>query len=224
MTDDSFLWNWEHAWAVLPSMLWTFLTVTLVLTIAGSAIAAVLGLIIALTRRTAPRPVAVLVAFVMNFIRMTPLVVQLLFGLYGLLALGIQIPPMIIGIVIFGTHYATYMAEVYRAGIDSIDPGQWEAATALSMSPGRTWTAVVIPQAVRATVPALGNYVISMFKETPFVSVIFVADMVAAAQEYGGDHFRYVEAITLAGILFLAASYPTSLLIGRLEKRLARNA
>lgn len=221
MSDNSFPWNWDHAWAVLPEMLWKFLTVTLVITIAASAIAAVLGLIIALIRRSAPRPVATVVTLVMNFIRMTPLVVQLLFGLYGLLALGIDIPPIMIGIAIFGIHYATYMAEVYRAGIDAVPPGQWEATTALSMSRRRTWTAVVIPQAVRATVPSLGNYVISMFKETPFVSVIFVVDMVKAAQLYGGDHFRYVEAITLAGILFLAASYPTSLLIGRLEKRLA---
>lgn len=221
MLDDSLPWNWDHAWAVLPEMLWTFLTVTLVITIASSAIAAVLGLIIALIRRTAPRPIAAVVTFVMNFIRMTPIVVQLLFGLFGLLALGIEIPPLIIGIAIFGIHYATYMAEVYRAGIEAVPPGQWEATTALSMSRGRTWSAVVIPQAVRATVPALGNYVISMFKETPFVSVIFVAEMVKTAQLYGGDNFRYIEPITLAGILFLAASYPTSLLIGRLEKRLA---
>jgi len=221
MTDDSFHWNWDHVWAALPPMLWSFLTVTLVITIASSAIAAVLGLLIALVRRSAPRPIAAVVTLVMNFIRMTPIVVQLLFGLYGLLALGIDIPPMVIGIVIFGIHYASYMAEVYRAGIDAVPPGQWEATTALSMSRRRTWTAVVIPQAVRATVPSLGNYVISMFKETPFVSVIFVADMVRTAQLYGGDHFRYIEAITLAGILFLAASYPTSLLIGRLEKRLA---
>ncbi len=224
MSDDSFPWNWDHVWGALPEMLWKFLTVTLVITIAASAIAAVLGLVIALIRRSAPRPIAAVVTFVMNFIRMTPIVVQLLFGLYGLLALGIDIPPMIIGIAIFGIHYATYMAEVYRAGIDAVPPGQWEAATALSMSRGRTWTAVVIPQAVRATVPSLGNYVISMFKETPFVSVIFVTDMVKAAQLYGGEHFRYVEAITLAGILFLAASYPTSLLIGRLEKRLAHKS
>lgn len=221
MIDDSFPWNWDHVWAVLPEMLWKFLTVTLVITVVSSLIAAVLGLIIALIRRTAPRAIAAVVTLVMNFVRMTPLVVQLLFGFFGLLALGIDVPPIAVGIVIFGIHYATYMAEVYRAGIDSIAPGQWEAATALSMSRRRTWSAVVIPQAVRATVPALGNYVISMFKETPFVSVIFVVDMVKAAQLYGGDHFRYVEAITLAGILFLAASYPTSLLIGRLEKRLA---
>src|SRR5699024_2880558 len=102
----------------------------------------------------------------------------------------------------------------------AVPKGQWEATTALSMSPGRTWIAVIIPQAVRATVPALGNYVISMFKETPFLVTIAVMDMVGAAREYGAGTFRFTEVFIVAGILFLVASYPTSLLIGRLEKRL----
>lgn len=216
MIDDS-LWNWTHVWAALPDMLWTFLTVTLVVTLVGSAIAAVLGLFLELLRRSVPGPVAGVVTFVMNFVRMTPIVVQLLFIYFAFTNLD----PMLIGIGVFGVHYATFMAEVYRAGIDSVPRGQWEASTALSMSRGRTWAAVIVPQAVRATAPALGNYVISMFKETPFLAAITVIDMLGAAQLYGGAHFRYIEVITLAGLLFLVASYPTSLLVNRLEKRLA---
>lgn len=215
--EDNLLWNWEHAWTVLPDLLWSFLTVTLVVTVIGSVIAAVLGLVIALVRRSAPRPVAAIVTFIMNFIRMTPIVVQLLFVYYAFTS----VPPLTLGIIIFGIHYATFMAEVYRAGIESVPNGQWEASTALSMSRGRTWTAVIIPQAVRSTLPALGNYVISMFKDTPFLAVITVTDMVRAAQLYGGSNFRYIEAITIAGLIFLIASYPTSMLIRRLEKRIA---
>ncbi|UNK69868.1 ectoine/hydroxyectoine ABC transporter permease subunit EhuD [Microbacterium sp. H1-D42] len=220
MNDDRVIWNWDHVFAALPDMLWAFLTVTLFVTVLGSIIAAVLGLLIALARRSTPRPVAAILTFVMNFIRMTPLVVQLLFAYYAFTA----VPPLTLGVIIFGIHYATYMAEVYRAGIDAVPHGQWEAATALSMSRGRTWTAVIIPQALRSTLPALGNYVISMFKETPFLAVITVTDMVRAAQEYGASNFRFIEAIIMAGVLFLVASYPTSLLIGRLEKRLAYTA
>lgn len=211
------LWNWDYVWEALPFMIEKFVTVTLLVTVVGSAIAAVLGLIIAMVRRVAPRPVAAVVTFAMNFIRMTPIVVQLLFVYYAFTS----IPPLPLGIIVFGVHYATFMAEVYRAGIEAVPRGQWEATTALSMSRGRTWTAVVIPQAVRSTLPALGNYVISMFKDTPFLAVITVTDMVRAAQLFGGEHFRYIEAITLAGLLFLVASYPISVLIGRLEKRLA---
>lgn len=217
MNDDAILWNWDHVWAALPGMLWYFLTVTLLVTVVGSVIAAALGLIIAMGRRLTPRPIAAVITLVMNFIRMTPIVVQLLFVYYAFTS----VPPLTLGIIVFGIHYATFMAEVYRAGIDAVPRGQWEATTALSMSRGRTWTAVIIPQAVRSTLPALGNYVISMFKDTPFLAVITVTEMVRAAQLYGGGHFRYIEAITLAGLIFLVASYPTSLLIGRLEKRLA---
>jgi polar amino acid transport system permease protein len=211
------LWDGELALEALPLLLRSFLTVTLLVTIAGSAIAAALGLVIAIARRIAPRPLAAILTFFVNFIRMTPIVVQLLFAYY----LFLDIQPLTIGIVVFGIHYATYMAEVYRAGIEAVPPGQWEAATALSMSRGRTWTAVIVPQAIRSTVPALGNYVISMFKDTPFLIAITVTEMVRTAQVFGGQHFRYIEAITLAGLIFLVASYPTSLLIRRLEKRLA---
>lgn len=214
---DTSLWNWDHVWASLPYMLTAFVKVTLLVTIVGSAIAIVLGLVIALVRRSAPQPISGIVTFLMNFIRMTPLVVQLLFMYYALTSWS----PLMVGIVVFGVHYATFMAEVYRAGIDSVPRGQWEATTALSMTPGRTWIAVIIPQAVRATVPALGNYVISMFKETPFLVAVSVIDMVGAARAYGADHFRFTEVFIVAGVLFLIASYPTSLLINRLEKRLA---
>nr|WP_152818236.1 amino acid ABC transporter permease [Pseudactinotalea sp. HY160] len=198
-------------------MLEAFLTATLVVTVLSSIIAAILGLVIAVLRRTAPQPIPAILGFVVNFIRMTPIVVQLMFAY----AFFLELSPLTIGVVVFGIHYATYMAEVYRAGIESVPRGQWEATRALSMSTGRTWTAVIIPQALRATIPSLGNYVISLFKDTPFLISISVVELVRAALTYGGDHFRYVEAFTLAGVIFLLASYPTSLLIGRLEKRLA---
>ena len=210
-------WNWQHVWDSLPSLLEGFFTVTLVVTVVSSIIAAVLGLVFAILRRSAPAPIAAAVTFVVNFIRMTPIVVQLLFVYFTLVALD----PLTIGIIVFGVHYATYMAEVYRAGIDSVPRGQWEATTALSMSRGRAWRAVIIPQAVRATLPALGNYVISMFKDTPFLIAITIPEMVSNALDYGGDHFRYTEVIVLAGVISLLASYPTSLLIRRLEQRIA---
>ncbi|UTX53797.1 ectoine/hydroxyectoine ABC transporter permease subunit EhuD [Leucobacter aridicollis] len=214
MTDG--IWNWQYAFEALPVLLTAFVQVTLLVTILGSAIAAALGLVIAITRQSAPKPLARLVGAVANFIRMTPIVVQLLFVYYAVPAVS----PVTIGVIVFGVHYATYMAESYRAGIESVPPGQWEASTALSMSRGRTWWAVVIPQALRNTLPSLGNYVIAMFKDTPFLMAITVTELVRAAQLFGGQHFRYIEAITIAGVIFLLASYPTSLLISRMEKRL----
>lgn len=208
--------DWGFALQSLPPLVMAFLKVTLLVTVLGSAIAAVLGLVIAAVRRLAPRAIAAVVTFFVNFVRMTPIVVQLMFAA----ELFTRVEPLLIGIVIFGIHYSTYMAEVYRAGIEDVPKGQWEATTALSMSTRRTWTAVIIPQAIRSTLPALGNYVISMFKDTPFLMAITVVDMVRKAQEIGGNTFRYTEPIVLAGVIFLLASYPTALLLRRLETRL----
>jgi polar amino acid transport system permease protein len=216
MEDDS-LWSWERAAEVLPDLLSTFLHVTLVATLVGSAIAAVVGLVVAIVRRSAPKWISVPVHAVMEFIRMTPVVVQLLFVYYTFNSWD----PMTIGFSVLGLHYATYMAEVYRSGIDAVPKGQWEAATALSMSRTRTWVKVIIPQAIRTTLPALGTWVISMFKDTPFLTVIFITDMVREAERYGSRTFVYTEALTLAGIIFLVASYGTSVLLRMLEKRLA---
>lgn len=212
------LWSWERAAEALPQLLEAFFRVTLLATVLGSAIAAVLGLVVAIVRRSAPAIIAKPLHWVMEFIRMTPVVIQLLFVYYAFTSWE----PLWIGIGVLGIHYSTYMAEVYRSGIDNVPKGQWEAATALSLPRSRTWTRVVIPQALRTTVPALGTWVISMFKDTPFLFVITVPELVSAAENFGSRTFTYVEAFTLAGLIFLAASYPTSILVRKLEARLAR--
>lgn len=213
-----FTWEWDAARESLPILLEAFLTVTLVVTLLGSLIAAVLGLVWAIAARELPRPVGVVFTWLLDVVRMTPLPVQLLFVYYTAPS---SWSPITIGTVVIGVHYSTYMSESYRAGIDSIRKGQWEAATALSLPKSRTWRAVIIPQALRATIPSLGNWAIAMFKDTPFLIVIFVVEMVQAAKEFGGENFRYVEPFTIAALIFLAASYPTAVLMRRLEKKLA---
>src|SRR5699024_1599589 len=154
-----------------------------------------------------------LIRLLVAFVRNTPLIMQLMFvyfifaGIPGL----VNIPALVVGFIVIGIHYSTYMSESYRAGIDAVPPGQHEAATALSLPPVRKFTAVVLPQALRATVPSLGNYAVAMFKDTPFLFAISVVELVTSAQQFGAAKFAYTEAFTLAGIVFLAASYPTSL-------------
>ncbi|MDR7383851.1 ectoine/hydroxyectoine ABC transporter permease subunit EhuD [Promicromonospora iranensis] len=213
---DTEFWSWEHAIAVLPELL-RGLQITILATVVGMVIASILGLVVAIVRRSRMRVVTFPVGFLVEFIRSTPLLVQLVFANL----LFTQFPSLAIGCVVLGVHYATYMSEVYRAGIDAVPKGQWEASIALDLPRSRTWRAVVLPQAIRNTLPGLGNYAISMFKETPFLAFIYVVEMYAAAQAYGGSNFRYMEAITMVGLLFLLVSYPTSLLVRRLENRLA---
>ena len=209
-------WSWERAFDSIPFLLEGF-KITLLATVLGFILAATLGLVIAVLRHAGPKFVTIPLRMASEFIRLTPLVVQLLFAYYLLP----QFSALQIGIAVLGIHYSTYMAEVYRAGIDAVPPGQWEAARALSLPTTRTWRGVVLPQAIRNTVPALGNYAISMFKDTPFLFAITVVEMVTAAQQYGARTFQYLEPITMAGVIFLLASYPTSILIRRVENNLA---
>ncbi|MFI9102030.1 ectoine/hydroxyectoine ABC transporter permease subunit EhuD [Streptomyces fildesensis] len=211
------MWDWNTAREGLPVVLHGF-GITLLATVLGSVVAMVLGLLIAVLRRAPTRWVTVPVRIVVEFVRSTPVMIQL----FAVWVLVPGLDPLTIGIAVLGIHYAMYTSEVYRAGIDAVPQGQWEAAVALSLPRGRVWRAVILPQAVRKVVPALGNYVISMFKETPFLSVITVQEMVHEANEFGSVHFAYLEAFTLAAAIFLVASYPTSMLMRRLEKRLAQ--
>ena len=117
--------------------------------------------------------------------------------------------------------YGAYMAEVYRSGIQGVPKGQWEAATALSLPGARTWSRIILPQAIRTVVPMLGNYLIQMFKDSAVLSAITVVELMATAQAIGSSSFRYLEPLTLAALLFLAISYPASRLVNRLERRYA---
>ena len=212
------LWDWGYALEVLPQLLKALL-VTLEITLLGSVVALLLGLLIAVLRQ-AHIPVLdqLLWAFV-EFIRSTPLLVQVFFLYFALPRFGITLSALTVGVIGLGVHYATYTSEVYRAGIEAVPRGQWEAATALSLPRSRTWTGVILPQAIPRVLPALGNYVISMFKEVPLLLAISVVEVVSKAQEIGSQTFRFTEPFTIAGLLFLVLSYPASMLVRRLERR-----
>ncbi|MDZ4264958.1 MAG: ectoine/hydroxyectoine ABC transporter permease subunit EhuD [Mycobacterium sp.] len=222
MTGERSLWDWEYAREVFPGLVAAFLKLTLGITAAASVVAIVLGLVLVLGRRASTRWISWPVYAVVEFVRSTPIPIQLFFVYFGLPALGVRPSALVTGIAVLGVHYACYMSEVYRAGIDAIPAGQWEACTALSLPPRRTWRAVILPQVARRILPSTGNQVIALFKETPFLIVIGVAEMVTVANQFGGQNYRYIEPITIAGLIFLAASYPTSVLMRRLEIRLVR--
>jgi polar amino acid transport system permease protein len=211
-------WDWGYAFEILPA-LWRGLQVTLLATLLGSLLAFALGLVFAIIRRNR---VPVLDPIVRGFVelwRSTPLLVQA-YLIYAVLPdVGITLSSLTAGVLALGLHYACYTAEVYRAGIDAVPKGQWEAATALSLPRYRVWLGVVLPQAVPRVIPALGNYVISMFKEVPLLLAIGLVEVITVANQITAQTFRPVEPLTMAGILFLLISYPASLLVRRLERR-----
>jgi polar amino acid transport system permease protein len=215
-------WDWGFFWDILPDILHAFLRYTLVITALATVIAAILGLVLAMIRYSRVPVLAQVATGFVQFIRATPIPIQLFFVYYVLPDWGITISAVTTGVVVLGVHYACYFAEVYRGGIESIPPGQWEACTALSLPPQAVWRRVVLPQAVRKILPSLGNYVISMFKEVPFLLLISVPEMVAVAKDIGGASYRYVEPYTICGLIYLLASYPASVAMRRLEVRLER--
>lgn len=212
-------WHWDYFWEVLPGIIGKGLWITVQATVYGSVIAYLLGMVFALLRRSPFAVVRGVVRAVIEFVRSTPLLVQIFFLFYVFPDFGIKFDPLTTGVIALGLHYATYVAEVYRAGIEAVPPGQWEAATALNLPRARTWTAVILPQAIPRVLPALGNYTISMLKETPLLLTISVVDIAGSAFQEGSASFRYVEPITIAGILFLVLSLSASLLVRWLERR-----
>ncbi len=215
------IFDWSFAWEILPT-LGSALVITIQATVLGMLVAVTLGLVLAMLRRSRLRIVSMPTAFFIEFVRSTPLLVQMYFLFYVLPLTGAQMSPLMTGIVALGLHYATYCAEVYRAGIEAVPRGQWEAATALNMSRWRTAVGVVLPQAIPPVVPALGNYLVAMFKDTPLLSAITVVELLQQSKMIGSATFRYTEPLTLVGLLFLALSLVAAWGVRGLEARLQR--
>lgn len=213
-------WDWQYTWdEVIPALL-DGLLVTIQVTILAFPLAMALGLVLAMLRRSRRWYVRYPIRFVIEFIRSTPPLVQLFFVFYAApLLIGLRMSALVTGVLVLGIHYAAYVSEVYRAGIDAVPRGQWEAARALNISQPRMWRSVVLPQAIPPVIPALGNYWISLFKDTPTLLAIGLLEILTQAQRLGASDFKYVEAITMAGLMFLVLAYSSSLVVRYMEKR-----
>jgi polar amino acid transport system permease protein len=214
-------WDWAFVWEILPLLAHASL-VTLEATILGFAIAAVLGLAFAIGRMYGPPWLSVPLTGLIEFIRSTPLLIQIFFIYFVFPEFGLVLEAMTAGVLALGLHYATYASEVYRAGLANIQRGQWEASIALNLTPYHTFRDVIIPQAIPPVVPALGNYLVALFKDTPLLSAIGVLELMQTAKIIGSDTFRYVEPITMVGAIFLLFSLIAAGLIKIVESRLNR--
>jgi polar amino acid transport system permease protein len=214
-------WDWAFAGEILPLLLEASV-VTLEATILGFAIAAVLGLAFAIGRMYGPPWLSVPLVGLIEFIRSTPLLIQIFFIYFVFPEFGLVLEAMTAGILALGLHYATYASEVYRAGLANIQRGQWEASIALNLTPYHTFRDVIIPQAIPPVVPALGNYLVALFKDTPLLSAIGVLELMQTAKILGSETFRYVEPITMVGAIFLIFSLIAAGLIRIVEARLNR--
>ncbi|MER1955301.1 MAG: ectoine/hydroxyectoine ABC transporter permease subunit EhuD [Desemzia incerta] len=213
------MFDFQYAIEIFPTIL-SALRITISATIVGFILAFVLGLVLAMLSRTKVKTIATITNGVIKFIRNTPLLVQLYFIFYVFPSFGLTLSPFVAGVLGLGIHYSTYLSEVFRSGIDAVPVGQWEVGKALNFTQKQTWTRIILPQAVPPIVPVIGNYFITMFKETPLLSAITLVEILQQAKILGANSFSYVEPITIVGILFFVLSYPASLLIKQLENKL----
>lgn len=217
--DPDLAFDPQFAWALVPDML-NALSVTAYATVLGFAVAIVLGFFLALGRRARRRWVRAPFVLFIEFVRSTPLLVQLFFLYYALPDLGVTLRPLQTLVFGLGVHYATYCSEAYRAGINSVPPGQWEAATALNLSRMDLWVRVILPQAIPNVMPALGNFLVAAFKDAPLGIAVQVTGVLAFATAITGGAFRSVEPFLLVGVGFLMVSLPAAWLVRRLERHI----
>lgn len=213
------IWDWDYTIEILPEIL-RGLGVTLAAVFWGMSIALSVGLLWAILRRSSTRLLSWPAAGFVEFVRSTPLLVQLYFLFYVLPSLGLRLSPLLTGIVALGLHYSCYTSEVYRAGIDSVPRGQWLAAKALNFSRWQTYRHVVLPQAIPPVIPALGNYLIAIFKDTPLLSVITVMESLQRAKILGKENFRFLEPLTIIGVIFLILSLISGFAVTWLKDRM----
>lgn len=210
------LFDWGFVLEILPTLA-RAAVITIEATVVSFVLALVLGLVFALARMSAKPYISLPVGAFVEFIRSTPVLIQIFFLYFVFPQFGVVIPALVAGVMALGLHYSTYCSEVYRAGLENVPRGQWEAATALNLGPMATYRDIILPQAIPPMVPALGNYLVGLFKETPLLSAIAVLELMQTAKIIGSETFRYLEPITLVGVFFLVMSLASAALIRRVE-------
>ena len=214
-------WNWEFTAEILPRMLWATGN-TLIAAGAGYAIALVAGLVFLLAQRTPSRLLNRTVREAVEFIRSTPLLVQLFFVYFVAPQFGITLSAWTSAMLTIGLHFGSYLSEVYRGGLEAIPRAQWEACRALNLSTRRTYSRIVLPQALPVCLPGMGNYLVGIFKDTPMLATIGVAELMHTANALGAETYRYLEPYTMVGFIFLIISLPTAAALRKFEAFVAR--
>ena len=214
-------WNELSDW--MPRLLGG-MKFTVEITIGAFVLAVVVGLLVALMRLNSRRWIVYVPATAyVEILRGTPLILQLFFAYFALPSAGISISPLTAGIIGLGLNTSAYLSEVFRGAIVGVDKGQWEAAEALGMSWPAMMRNAILPQAMRAAIPPTGNYAVSLFKDSALASTVSVAELMFTGQVIGSETFQYMQIYLVVAVLYFIISYPTSIAIRHLERRLERS-
>lgn len=207
----------QYGWTLLQG-----LSVTVLLTAIVILLSLALAIPIALFRLSPNAVLRVITGFYVEVIRGTPLLLQLVYIYYVLPGLGINLDPFAAAVAGLTLNYTAYMSEVYRGGILAVPKNQWEAAATVGMTTTTAFLRIILPQVFRIVTPTLGNYFISLFKDTALASVVTVQELTFTGQIISARSYQYFTIYTVTGLLYLAVGYPSALFVRWLERRSSR--
>lgn len=203
---------------------------TLIIALFAVVLGTVLGTLMALLRMSRFKPARAIATAYIEFVRGTPLMIQLMFVFYGLPMTGIQFPTVSFipdfprfaaGIFAMSINSCAYVAEIIRSGIQAVDDGQTEAARSIGFTHGQTMRMVVLPQAVKNILPALGNEFVTVIKESSIVSVVGIADLMFRTNDVIAVTYIQLEALAIAALIYFMMTFLASRFIAFMERRMA---
>ncbi|MDQ1135954.1 cystine transport system permease protein [Microbacterium sp. SORGH_AS 1204] len=214
-------------WTLMLDSFWPMVLAglrgTIPLSLASFAIGLVIALFMALLRLSPNVVLSGIARFYISVIRGTPLLVQLFVIFYGLPAVGLTIEPFPAAVIAFSLNVGGYAAEVIRAAILSVPRGQWEAAHTVGLSPAKTLTRIILPQAARVSVPPLSNTFISLVKDSSLASLILVSELFRQAQNIAAFSYEFMAVYLEAALIYWLFCLVLSFGQNALEKRLDRH-
>lgn len=195
--------------------------ITLMLTLYSTVIGLTLGLVVALMKISKFKVLSLIADFYLWIIRGTPMLVQLFLVYFGLPQLGIELSPFVSAVIALGINAAAYIAEIYRSGIISISKGQMEAAESLGMGYFLKMRKVVLPQALRVSIPSLGNQAIMMLKDSSLASLVTISELLMVSQRYAATNYAFIEFYLVAAGFYLALTSVFTFILNRVERRIS---
>jgi polar amino acid transport system permease protein len=215
-----YVWDFAILWKY-SRLFWIGVGWTLAYTLGTIALGTLIGLLLAFLRRAKFRPLGWFARGFIEIFRCTPLLVQIVWFYYAFpVVIGVNIPPHVAAVTVLSCYGASFYAEIFRGGIESIERGQWDAARALGFRPWPSMRLVILPQAIRRMLPPFVNQSIIQLKNTSLVSVIAVPDLLYNANLINADTYRPLEVYTVVAVIYFIILFPATMLADMLERRM----
>ncbi|WP_205439594.1 amino acid ABC transporter permease [Peribacillus alkalitolerans] len=195
--------------------------VTMQLSLVSIIVGLVLGLFIALMRISKIKVLSYIAQFYIWIIRGTPMLVQLFLVYFGLPQIGIELSPFLSSVIALGMNAAAYIAEIYRGGIMSVPTGQVEAAESLGMRYPAIMKKIILPQAIRVSVPSLGNQAVMMLKDSSLASLVTVSELMMVSQRFASTNYAFIEFYIVAAGFYLVMTTIFTFILNKVEHRMS---